>query len=388
LHNLKYICQTNLICKQIWFGIYPETRFYECNSGFSGYNIEMKIIKSEAFSAEMAVEILKSGGLVIFPTETMYGIGADATNSGAIKRLVAYKKRPFGKPFSIAVTNRDMAERYAEINQTARDIYKKFLPGPVTVISTGNHKLAPGVESETGTIGVRIPDYPLVLEIVKKLGKPITATSANASYKKRPYKIEDILDNISVKQKGLIYLIIDAGELPHNEPSTVIDTTLDDMVVLRQGEIAISDQLSVISRSEEETRNMGKEMWQKYEKHAGSRAIVFALEGPMGAGKTQFTKGLARAMGIEEEVVSPTYNLELDYQDKLIHIDAWRMANGDELKNLGFKKRISDKSVLAIEWAERVSGEIRKYNEEAVIVWVKIEYGKNETERIISWSNV
>jgi tRNA threonylcarbamoyl adenosine modification protein YjeE len=244
--------------------------------------------------------------------------------------------------------------------------------------------VAAGVESENGTLGVRIPDYPFLLKLLQKYGKPLTATSANASYKKRPYKVKDVLNNVSDKQKGLIDLIIDAGELPHNEPSTVIDTTLDDVVVLRQGETVIRDQSIVVSRSEENTQNIGKELWQKYEKFAGQRAIVFALEGPMGAGKTQFTKGLARAMGIEEEIVSPTFNLELDYGE-LKHFDAWRLQNGEELENLGWEEKIHDKAVIVVEWADRVAETIRKYDEEAVVVWVKISYGKKENERTITW---
>jgi tRNA threonylcarbamoyl adenosine modification protein YjeE len=101
-------------------------------------------------------------------------------------------------------------------------------------------------------------------------------------------------------------------------------------------------------------------------------------------GKTQFTKGLAKAMGITENIVSPTFNLELDY-GRLVHMDAWRMQNGEELENLGLKQKIGDKSILVIEWADRVADTIRKYNEEAVVVWVRIEYGRKEDERKISW---
>ncbi|KKT58876.1 MAG: Protein Sua5 [Candidatus Amesbacteria bacterium GW2011_GWB1_47_19] len=377
----------------------------------------MKTLKAnDSEIVETAVKVLKNGGLVIFPTETMYGIGADATNEKAINKLNNYKKRPLGKPYSIAVTGQAMSEEYAQLNKTARQLYKSFLPGPVTIISKikiqdsnqiqkSKFKLASGIGSELGTIGIRIPDYPLVLDIIEKLGRPITATSANASYKKRPYKISDIFDNISDKQKSLIDLVIDAGELPHNEPSTVIDTTLDDPVVLRQGEVVIGSSPKVISRSEEDTKNTAKELWQSYEKHAGQRAIVFALEGPMGAGKTVFTKGLAKAMGIGDEILSPTYNLHHNYQfliynlqtnsnnqipniKTLSHIDAWRMSGPKELEALGMRGLIHDKSVLAIEWAERVGDTIRNYNEEAIIIWVKIKYGKKEKEREISWGAI
>jgi L-threonylcarbamoyladenylate synthase len=352
----------------------------------------MKIIKNDLNSANIAIEVLQNAGLVIYPTETLYGIGADVTNPKAIKKLIEYKNRPFGKPFSIAVNDQKMAEEYVDLNETAKNLYKEFLPGPLTIISNSKHKTAQGVESEDGTLGIRIPDYNLVTDIVKKFGKPITSTSANASYKKRPYKISDILDNISDKQKELIDLIIDAGTLPKNDPSTVIDTSLDDPVTLRQGQIKFSNKNEILSKNEEATRNLAKEMWQKYEKHQGKRSIIFALEGSMGAGKTQFTKGLARAMGITELVTSPTFALENVYQlpvsnYQLHHFDAWRLEKSDELRALGFEDLIKNKSVIAVEWAERVADTIREFDDEAIIIWIRIKFGKKESERSISWGN-
>ncbi len=374
------------------------------------------------------VNVLQKGGLVIMPTETLYGVFVDATNSLAVDVLVRYKARPFGKPFSVAVNGLKMASEYVILNGAAKKIYKKFLPGPLTVVSKGKHKVAPGIESESGTLGVRVPDYPFLLNVIKRFGKPITATSANASYKKRPYKINDILENVSKKQKSLIDLIVDAGELPHNEPSTVIDTTFDDPTILRQGNIRFSKSNKILSTSEESTMNLAKELWQKYEPHKESRAIVFALEGLMGAGKTIFAKGLGRAMGIKEDVISPTYDLEHEYKirnsnieirngstsltissslslraeglnqlkDKsqitnnnflrLVHIDLWRMFNAtDELKNLGTQNQINDKSVIAIEWADKAADYIRNCSEEAIVVWIKVQFGKKENERIIEW---
>jgi L-threonylcarbamoyladenylate synthase len=351
----------------------------------------MQVTKNDERTVQKAVKVLKRGGLIIYPTETLYGIGADATNPDAVKKLTEYKNRPFGKPYSIAVTDEKMAEEYVTLNQSAKNLYEKFLPGPLTIISKGKHKTAPEVESEDGTLGIRIPDYKLVIDIVKKFGKPITSTSANASYKKRPYQISDILENISAKQKSLIDLIIDAGELPKNDPSTVVDTTLDDPVVLRQGEIKLSNENKVLSRGEENTQNLAKEIWQKYQNNEGKRAIVFALEGEMGAGKTVFTKGLARAMGITELVTSPTFILENEYatgKEKLFHFDAWRMSDPNEIRDLDFEKLIKDRSVIAVEWAERVSDTIREFDDEAIIIWVKIKYGSGENERLISWGNL
>lgn len=368
----------------------------------------MKIITESNKAVDIAVTALQNGQLVFMATETVYIAGVDATNKDAVKKLIAFKNRPFGKPFSVGVTDISMAEKYVILNKTAKDLYKRFLPGPVTVVSTGTHKVANGVEAENGTLGIRIPDYKFFQEVCKKFNKPITATSANASYQRRPYKLSDILDNISEKQKGLIDLMIDAGELPHNEPSTVIDTTLDDTpVILRQGEIKLKDTNEVLSRSEENTQNIAKELWQKYEQYSSKRAIIFALEGQMGAGKTQFVKGLARAMGITENITSPSYDLLNNYTLNpiaklglmpytLVHIDTWRMINpNQELKDLDINSLLDNNSVVAIEWADRAIEEIKNYSDDAIIIWVKIEYlssealakldGKNTDDRLISW---
>ncbi|KKR41753.1 MAG: hypothetical protein UU51_C0018G0002 [Microgenomates group bacterium GW2011_GWC1_41_20] len=336
-------------------------------------------------------KVLNEGGLIIYPTETLYGAGVDATNIIAVKKLTAYKNRPLGKPYSIAVKDTKMAKVYGSLNKTALGIFNQFLPGPLTVIVNGKHKLAKGVESEDGKIGIRVPDYEFVNKLLEDFGKPITATSANASYKKRPYKISDILNNLSDKQKKLIDLIIDAGTLPTRDPSTVIDTTLDEPVTLRQGEIKFSENNQILSTGEENTQNLAKEIWQKNEVYLGKRSIVFALQGEMGAGKTQFTKGLAKAMGISELVTSPTFAIENEYEsieNKLYHFDAWRLEKSGELKELGFDALIKQKSVISVEWADRVADVIREYDDEAVVIWVRIEFGKEENERVITWGNL
>lgn len=354
----------------------------------------MKVIKiTGRDAAKKSTETLENHGLVIMPTETTYGAMVDATNQSAVNKLIIYKNRPFGKPFSIAVEDINMAGEYVFINTVAKNLYKKYLPGPLTVISKSKGKVARGIESENGNLGIRVPNYKFVLDVISIFGKPITATSANASYKKRPYKISDILDNLSEKQKSLIDLIVDAGQLPRNEPSTVIDTVYDDPAVLRQGEIKLKEKVEILSKSEEDTKNIAKNLWQKYEQYKGKRAIIFALEGEMGVGKTYFTKGLAKAIGIEDEVLSPTFILENEYDLKkeklvLIHIDTWRIQEAKELLDLDFEKRVNEKKIIAIEWAEKVSDIIREFDEEAIIVWVKIKYGKGEKERFIGWGAI
>ncbi|OGJ41784.1 MAG: threonylcarbamoyl-AMP synthase, partial [Candidatus Pacebacteria bacterium RIFOXYB1_FULL_44_10] len=150
------------------------------------------LIPSSIDFLSQVVHILSSGGMIIYPTETTYGLGVDATNERAVQKLLQYKKRRDGKPLSIAVADIQMAEKYVVLNNVARNVYKQFLPGPVTVISSGKHRVATFVESNHGTLGIRISSYPLVNEIVYAFGKPITATGANASDQKRPYSIVDV----------------------------------------------------------------------------------------------------------------------------------------------------------------------------------------------------
>ena len=343
---------------------------------------------------KITVECFKNGGLVVYPTETTYGIGANATNQRAIDKLLQYKKRREGKPLSIAVADQQMAEEYVELNVAAKKVYATFLPGPVTVVSKSKGNVSRGITSETGTLGVRIPNYPLILQLIKAYGKPITATGANASYKRRPYAIQDIVENISEKQKTLIDLVLDAGELPHNEPSTVIDTTLDDVAVLRQGSVVFSEKSQITTHSAQETIQLGKKTVQKYKNLLSYKALVFCLVGELGAGKTQFSKGIAEGSGIKVPIVSPTFTLSRNYPFEgegraleFVHIDTWRLFSNQEFLDLGFVQMIDGCNVIAVEWADKVSDVLNQYSDEAKLIWVKFVYGKAENERIIIFSD-
>ena len=306
------------------------------------------------------VEVLRNGGLVIFPTETVYGAGVDATNQTAVDKLLAYKPRREGKPLSIAVPDQKAAAEYVNINEQAQKLYQRFLPGPVTVVSKSLRKVARGVESEFGTLGVRIPDHKLMLQILKEFGKPITATSANASGKKRPYKIQDIFDNLSTKQKNLIDLVLDAGELPRNDPSTVIDTTFSTPTTLRSGKIKNLTGKRLTSKSEAETKKIASTLILKHWDQIREKGLVIGLDGVLGAGKTIFAKGVAEFLQISEAVTSPTYSYieEYDYErhsvkGKLYHIDLWKIEAEEELKRLEIEKLIAPNNVIVIEWYQQ-----------------------------------
>lgn len=310
--------------------------------------------------AEAAVQALRAGELIIFPTETTYGAGVDATNPTAVAKLLRYKSRREGKPLSIAVSDQKMAAEYVEINKQAQKLYQRFLPGPVTVISKSLGKVAHGVESEFGTLGVRIPDYELMLEILKKFNRPITATSANGSGQKRPYSIQDVFDGLSDKQKGLIDLVLDVGSLPKNDPSTVIDTTLSTPTTLRAGKIENESSKNLISKSEIETKKIAGTLLLKNWNQLKEKGLVIGLDGVLGAGKTIFAKGVAEFLQISETITSPTYSYieEYDYirhgvKGRLYHIDLWKIETKEELERLEIEKLIAPKNVIVIEWYQQ-----------------------------------
>jgi len=333
-----------------------------------------KIIKT-------ACKVLLSGGLIIYPTETCYGVGVDVTNQEAVNKLLTYKKRPEGKAISIALCCIEMAGKYVELNDTAKNIYREFLPGPVTVISNSKNMVALGISAEDNTLGIRIPKYDLVLDIIKTFNKPISATSANSSGEKTPYQISDILKNLNGNQKILIDLVIDAGKLKHKPPSTVIDTTKEQMKVLRRGDVFPGKLiLEEVIESEEQMQLVAKEFLLRYKKILRDNTILILFNAELGAGKTQFVKGLSRGLGINSNVNSPTFVLIKEYsfnkfgvKGDLVHIDAWRMESIEELKKLELHTYIQKGNIIALEWAGMALEYLSKVGD-IIKVYVEIEY--------------
>jgi len=355
--------------------------------------IDTKKQKDKAI--KKAVEVLKNGGLIVYPTETCYGLGGDATNPEVLKKIMKYKKLRGSKPISIAVANKEMAEKYVEINEMADNLYDNYLPGPITVISMSKGNLVPPVVSIHGAVGIRYPDYNFTLELIKEFGRPITATSANVSYKSAPYNIDQLIKDLPKKSFELIDLFLDAGTLPKNKPSTVLDTTMNQLSVLRQGRIEFEDALiknkkieEKETKSTEETISLGKEFAKQY--LLGKQPVVVALSGELGAGKTQFAKGVGQGFGVKEVVNSPTYTIinEYPYTHKgeertLAHMDTWKLQE-DELDNSGLIQHLEEGNIVLIEWADKFYQEISALcdNMNIPIYKVAIKYKSLEERNI------
>jgi L-threonylcarbamoyladenylate synthase len=181
---------------------------------------------------ERAVQVLRRDGIIVYPTETVYGLGGDAFSDEALLRVYEAKGRPLGKPISIAVSDTDMLCVVACADDPALEFIGRFLPGPVTVILEARSCIPPLLTGGTGRIGVRIPAHEMALAIIAGFDSPITATSANISGEKDPVRPGDV--------RVPYDLLVDGGVLP-GVPSTVVD--LVDRRILRRGTLA--DEVAV-----------------------------------------------------------------------------------------------------------------------------------------------
>ena len=135
-----------------------------------------------------------------------------------------------------------------------------------------------------------------------------------------------------------------------------------------------------------QTQSLARQIYNQYWGQIGNKALIIALEGPLGVGKTTFVKALAQAMDIQEAVVSPTFILHRGY-NLLDHIDLWRIEDPQELTALGLEKMVQEKKVIVIEWAEKARSLILGFQPQARVIWIKFNYGKKEDERRISYED-
>lgn len=173
--------------------------------------------------------------IYLYPTDTVYGLGVDARDGEAIARLRALKGSGAEKHYSIAVTDLDMMRQYAEVTLLAEKLAKKFLPGKLTIILKA--KNVPKELSDDGTIGIRIPDHAVVHELIKKIGGPITATSANVSGKPSATTVPEILAQFGDRASEIAFDPSWPQSLPPSLPSTVVDARGTEPKIIRLGAI-------------------------------------------------------------------------------------------------------------------------------------------------------
>jgi len=192
----------------------------------------MKKVSNETI--KKAVEILKNGGVIVYPTETSYGIGCDATNHAAVEKILKIKGRPENKPMAAIVEDIEMAKLYGEMGEIETRLAEKHWPGPLTIVlQNAPETLSPHCKRGT-TSSVRVPDSEIALALVKGLGRPIIATSANIHRGETCYNPECVKEQLK-NQEHKPDMYVDAGKLPIRPVSMIIEVINGEIVVHRQG---------------------------------------------------------------------------------------------------------------------------------------------------------
>ena len=199
----------------------------------------MKIVSvAEGVSkaALLASGVLRQGGIIVYPTDTLYGLGVDALADAAVDSLYALKGREEGKPIHAVCADLAMIEEYAELNDAARRLVERFLPGALTLVLRKRPGVTGGITRGMDTIGVRIPQNEFCLELARDFGRPYTATSANRSGMPPQASISAIVDQFG-SSADHISLFIDGDTFPLGAPSTVVNVVSGTAVILREGAV-------------------------------------------------------------------------------------------------------------------------------------------------------
>jgi L-threonylcarbamoyladenylate synthase len=177
-------------------------------------------------------DVIKNGELIVYPSETVYGIGADIFNEAAMKKVFLAKHRPFDMPLSVGVADKKMASKIAEIDENAAKLIDTFMPGPLTIIVRKKKCVPDIVTSNSQKVGIRIPDHPAAVQIMRKVG-PIVATSANLHSKPDAVKMEEAKRDLG----SAISAYVNDGPCPLGKPSTIVWMMDGEIEIIRQGAI-------------------------------------------------------------------------------------------------------------------------------------------------------
>ncbi|MEJ6348286.1 L-threonylcarbamoyladenylate synthase [Holzapfeliella sp. He02] len=243
--------------------------------------METKILTKAQIN--QGVELLADGQLVAFPTETVYGLGADATNDEAVQNVYRAKGRPSDNPLIVHVNSIEMVKSYAkELSKTAQQLMKTFWPGPLTIILP----IKPGslpkhVTGGLKTVAFRMPDNPLTLELITQFNRPIVGPSANTSTKPSPTTAQHVYHDL----KGKIAAILDGGQTQIGLESTVIDLSVEQPIILRPGKISqkalqeVLHQPVLMNHLKPSDKAIPKAPGMKY-RHYAPNASVYVVDKP------------------------------------------------------------------------------------------------------------
>ena len=225
-----------------------------------------------------AARTLREGGLVAFPTETVYGLGADVTNPDAVKKIFLSKGRPSDNPLIVHVSSFEAAKLFVEeIPSSVNTLAKRFWPGPMTLVLQSKPGVSSIVRAGLETVAVRVPNHPVALGLLKEFGGGIVAPSANRSGRPSPTRASHVLADLD----GSVDLILDAGPTTIGVESTVIDATVSPVEILRQGGLTNEEiqhaigQIHIGGGADRERRSPGT----RYRHYAPNASVILVERG-------------------------------------------------------------------------------------------------------------
>jgi len=194
-------------------------------------------------SLERVLTVLRRGGMIVYPTETSYGLGCDASDAKAVEHVFRLKGRSSAKALPILVGSLPMLRRYVMLPHGVEEIIERHWPGPVTFVLRAGMRLPRVLHGGSGTVAVRISSHPIAQRIVSRFGKPLVATSANRSGKRPAYSVWAFRAQYATA-RNLPDLIVDGGQLPRRVPSTVASFEHGHLRILRRGRILPHDEVN------------------------------------------------------------------------------------------------------------------------------------------------
>ncbi len=182
-----------------------------------------------------AADLIRGGGVIVYPTETVYGLGADPFDPNALSRIFCVKQRDLGKAVILLIRGEDDLDRLAaEVPPTAHDLMEAFWPGPLTLVFKAAHDLPQGLLGTSSTIALRTSDAPIAQDLLARVGGPVTSTSANLSGHPPARSAIEAASQLGDR----VDLILDGGTLPDARPSTIINVASEKASIIRAGEIS------------------------------------------------------------------------------------------------------------------------------------------------------
>ncbi len=204
--------------------------------------MKTEVLKVNEEGIRKAVEVIEKGGIIVYPTETFYGIGADPRNEEAIERIFQIKGRKRDMPILLIIGKRDMLyDLVKEIPDVGNKLMNRFWPGPLTIIFQANENVSPLLHAGKGKIGIRLSGNPISRKLSELSKIPITGTSANRSGRPPCRTVEEILSEL----RG-VDLVLDSGRIDSRLPSTVIDVTEDPPKIIREGIVSKEEIMDCI----------------------------------------------------------------------------------------------------------------------------------------------